>query len=111
MDAEVLQVLGRPCVCLQLTTWTLADATAYAHLSCVPCCPQLAIMSGRTLVFPDFPCHTKWAHRTQDTSACDDPTKVRARARCASGLDWIGSPYVANELSIQPSSLSSSLVE
>ena len=39
--------------------------------------PQLALISNRTLVFPDAPCHTKWAHRNTDTKGCNDTSKVR----------------------------------
>ena len=37
---------------------------------------QLALLSNRTVVFPDVPCRTRWAHNSDDMSGCEDSTKV-----------------------------------
>ena len=35
---------------------------------------QLAILSNRTLIFPDAPCEAGWMLKREDTSACDGHT-------------------------------------
>ena len=40
--------------------------------------PQLAILSGRTLVYPDVPCEAGWMLLSEDAGACDGGSHLDA---------------------------------